>query len=57
MYVPDFHQWIDRKTGLCGLYAGQVMPTGDSKCAALNRAFEAAMYEMYKQSGLASPNL
>lgn len=50
-------QWVDRKTGLCGLYAGQVVPTGDAKCAALDRMFEAAMYEKYKKSRLVSPHL
>jgi hypothetical protein len=39
------YQWVDRKSDLCGLYAGQVLPTGDAKCAVLNRKFEAAMYE------------
>ena len=53
----DLLQWIDRKTGLCGLYATQVVPTGDAKCAALDRKFEEAMYEKYKQSGSVSPRL
>lgn len=44
-------QWVDRKTGLCGLYAGQVLPTGDAKCAALNRKFEEAMYKQCAKSG------
>ncbi|KAH6622344.1 beta-lactamase/transpeptidase-like protein [Boeremia exigua] len=55
--LPNLIWWIDPKTGLCGLYAGQVLPTGDAKCAALNRRFEAAMYEQYKGTGLASPRL
>ena len=45
-----FVQWVDHKTGLCGFYAGQLLPTGDAKCAALSRSFEAAMYEKYKQT-------
>jgi len=50
-------QWVDRKTGLCGLYATQVVPTGDAKCAALDRRFEAAMYEKYQESGLGNARL
>ncbi|KAH7345876.1 beta-lactamase/transpeptidase-like protein [Pyrenochaeta sp. MPI-SDFR-AT-0127] len=45
--LPNLIWWVDRKTGLCGLYAGQVLPPGDAKCAALNRKFEEAMYERY----------
>jgi hypothetical protein len=39
------YQWVDRKSDLCGLYAGQLLPTGDAKCAALNRKFEEGMYK------------
>lgn len=42
--LPNLLWWIDRKTGLCGIYAGQVTPPGDSKCCALHRKFEAGMY-------------
>ncbi|KAJ4988663.1 Acyltransferase LovD 2 [Stagonosporopsis vannaccii] len=55
--LPNLIWWVDRKTGLCGLYAGQVLPTGDAKCAALDRSFEVAMYEQYKRSGLGNPRL
>jgi hypothetical protein len=37
-------QFVDRKSDLCGLYAGQVLPTGDAKIAALVRKFEEGMY-------------
>jgi hypothetical protein len=55
LYPRDDHgltacQWIDRKTGLCGLFACQVLPPGDAKCVALTSAFEEGIYEMYKQS-------
>lgn len=50
-------QWVDRKTGLCGLYAGQVIPPGDAKCAALTTKFEQAMYEQYKQKQAVSSRL
>ncbi|KAF2630465.1 beta-lactamase/transpeptidase-like protein [Macroventuria anomochaeta] len=53
--LPNLIWWVDRRTGLCGLYAGQVIPTGDAKCAALDRSFEAGMYEKYEQSGLVNP--
>ncbi|KAF2999277.1 hypothetical protein E8E13_003874 [Curvularia kusanoi] len=55
--LPNLIWWVDPKTGLCGLYATQVVPTGDAKCAALNRKFEVAMYEKYQQSGLENPRL
>ncbi|KAG9198367.1 hypothetical protein G6514_010211 [Epicoccum nigrum] len=55
--LPNLIWWVDRKTGLCGLYATQVVPTGDAKCAALDRKFEAAMYEKYQQSGLGNARL
>lgn len=45
--APNLIWWCDRKTGLCGLYAGQVWPPGDAKVAVLNRKFEDAMYEQY----------
>ncbi|KAL1650658.1 hypothetical protein SLS61_005910 [Didymella pomorum] len=49
--LPNLNWWVDRKTGICGLYAGQVLPTGDAKIAALDRSFEAGIYEQYKQTG------
>ena len=42
--LPNLIWWIDRKTGLCGIYAGQVIPPGDAKCSGLQRKFEAGMY-------------
>ncbi|OAL50922.1 beta-lactamase/transpeptidase-like protein [Pyrenochaeta sp. DS3sAY3a] len=47
--LPNLIWWVDRKTGLCGLYAGQVLPTGDAKIAALDRKFEGAMYAQLAQ--------
>ncbi|KAF2474095.1 beta-lactamase/transpeptidase-like protein [Lindgomyces ingoldianus] len=46
--VPNLIWFCDRKTGLAGLYAGQVVPPGDAKCAGFTRMFEDAMYERYK---------
>ncbi|EUC44111.1 hypothetical protein COCMIDRAFT_99063 [Bipolaris oryzae ATCC 44560] len=42
---PNLIWWIDRKTGLCGIYGGQVVPPGDAKVSGLQRSFEAGMYE------------
>ena len=50
-------QFVDRKTGLCGLYAGAVMPAGDAKVCALQKEFEKAMYEQYSKSRNVSPRL
>lgn len=44
-----FEQWADRKAGLCGLYAGQVMPIGDAKCVEMTELFEREMYARYQQ--------
>lgn len=43
----DRRQWIDREAGLCGLFATQIMPTGDEKTVELQQAFERAMYQRY----------
>ncbi|KAF1915426.1 beta-lactamase/transpeptidase-like protein [Ampelomyces quisqualis] len=43
--LPNLIWWVDRKSGLCGLYAGQVLPPGDAKCASLTRQFEEGMYK------------
>ncbi|KAK7737320.1 hypothetical protein SLS53_006623 [Cytospora paraplurivora] len=48
--TPNLTWWIDRKAGLCGLYAGQVMPIGDAKCVELNKLFEREMYARYRKS-------
>ncbi|KAF2031442.1 beta-lactamase/transpeptidase-like protein [Setomelanomma holmii] len=47
---PNLIWWVDRKTGLCGLYAGQVLPPGDAKCVSLNRKFEEEMYKQFTAS-------
>ena len=41
-------QWIDPTSSLCGLFATQVVPAGDSAVAALQRTFEKAMYSTHK---------
>ena len=38
-------QFIDRKTNLCGLYGGQVLPPGDKKVGKMITLFEKTMYE------------
>jgi hypothetical protein len=47
--LPNLVWWVDRKTGLCGLYAGQVIPPGDAKCASLNQEFQQGIYKMFKE--------
>ena len=41
---PNLIWWADRKAGLTGLYASQVLPPGDAKSAQLTRQFEEGMY-------------
>ena len=38
-------QFIDRKAGLCGMYASQLIPPGDPKSHEMAAIFERAMYE------------
>ncbi|KAF2788491.1 beta-lactamase/transpeptidase-like protein [Melanomma pulvis-pyrius CBS 109.77] len=48
--LPNLIWFCDRKTGLCGIFSCQVLPTGDAKIAVLQREFEAAMYKQYSKS-------
>jgi len=45
-------QWVDRKAGVCGLYANQLVPAGDAKVVKLQRAFQKETYEQGKRSKL-----
>ncbi|KAF1957535.1 beta-lactamase/transpeptidase-like protein [Byssothecium circinans] len=44
--LPNLTWWADRETGVCGLWAAQLLPTGDGKVAALARGFERGIYEL-----------
>ncbi|KAF2676758.1 beta-lactamase/transpeptidase-like protein [Lentithecium fluviatile CBS 122367] len=55
--LPNLTWFVDRKAGLCGLFATQVIPPGDGKCAELTRAFEKGVYELYEKSGGEVPAL
>ncbi|KAF2738566.1 beta-lactamase family protein [Polyplosphaeria fusca] len=46
---PNLLWFIDRKSGLAGLYASQILPPGDAKTAILDKKFEAGMYEKLKR--------
>ncbi|PSN70930.1 beta-lactamase/transpeptidase-like protein [Corynespora cassiicola Philippines] len=48
--LPNLLWFVDRTAGLCGLYASQLLPTGDVITADLVRKFEAAVYERYAKS-------
>ena len=50
-------QFVDPTTGLAGLYAGQVTPPGDAKCAVVSRKFEAGIYDLYEKSKKAGSSL
>lgn len=49
--APNLKWWCDRKTGLCGLFAGQVWPPGDAKVLAVNLKFEEGIYNMLAEHG------
>ena len=46
--LPNLFWFSDRKSGMCGMYASQVVPAGDPKSTALFAQFEEAMYERAK---------
>lgn len=48
--LPNLIWSCDRKAGLVTLYAGQVVPPGDAKCAELTRKFQQGMYALYGKS-------
>ncbi|KAG9195851.1 hypothetical protein G6011_00972 [Alternaria panax] len=51
---PNLIWWVDRKSGFCGIYGGQVVPPGDATCAALTRKWEEGVYglhEKHRQKG------
>lgn len=43
--LPNLFWWIDRESGVSGVFGTQLMPTGDPKCVALMGRFETAVYE------------
>jgi hypothetical protein len=43
--LPNMYWFSDRKSGMCGMYASQLVPTGDPKSIELFAQFEATMYE------------
>lgn len=45
--TPNLTWIIDRKAGLCALYASQIVPIGDVKSNEMVHAFEKAVYEHY----------
>ncbi|KAF2652332.1 beta-lactamase/transpeptidase-like protein [Lophiostoma macrostomum CBS 122681] len=55
--LPNLYWFVDPTTGLAGLYAGQVVPYGDAKSAAVCRKFEAGVYELYEKSKRTNSNL
>ncbi|KAK8213714.1 beta-lactamase/transpeptidase-like protein [Phyllosticta capitalensis] len=49
--LPNLTWWIDRKAGLCGIFAGQLIPTGDARVIELSRVFERDMYRRIEAEG------
>ena len=47
--MPNLTWWIDRKVGICGLYASQILPPGDPKSVEMSALFEKTMYERYRR--------
>ncbi|KAK8170883.1 beta-lactamase/transpeptidase-like protein [Phyllosticta citrichinensis] len=55
--LPNLTWWIDRKAGLCGMFAGQLVPEGDAKAQALAQAFERDMYKRAAAGDMEAPRL
>ncbi|KAI8623697.1 beta-lactamase/transpeptidase-like protein [Xylariaceae sp. FL1651] len=45
--MPNLAWFVDRKSGLCGFYAGQLYPPADPKVAELCGMFEKGIYDMH----------
>ncbi|KAI1183965.1 beta-lactamase/transpeptidase-like protein [Nemania serpens] len=43
--LPNLAWFVDRRSGLCGLYAGQLYPPGDAKVGELSSMFEQGIYD------------
>jgi hypothetical protein len=43
-----FPQFIDRATGLCGVFGVQILPAGDGKVKPLLKAFEEEVYRQFR---------
>ncbi|KAI0477878.1 beta-lactamase/transpeptidase-like protein [Xylariaceae sp. FL0804] len=48
--LPNLAWFVDRKAGLCGFYAGQLLPPGDAKVGELCEKFEKGIYEVYSNT-------
>lgn len=47
--MPNLTWWIDPKEGICGLYASQILPPGESKSVEMCVMFEKEMYARYRK--------
>ncbi|KAI0399691.1 beta-lactamase/transpeptidase-like protein [Xylaria palmicola] len=47
--LPNLTWFVDRTSGICGLYAGQLYPPGDAKVGELLGMFEQGIYDMHLQ--------
>ena len=45
------YQWIDRDSGLGGVYLTQILPFADRRSLPLYYAFETAVYDAVRQGG------
>jgi hypothetical protein len=46
--LPNLYWFSDRKSGICGMYASQLIPTADPKSISLFAKFEVEMYDRAK---------
>ncbi|KAL8696750.1 MAG: hypothetical protein Q9201_007499 [Fulgogasparrea decipioides] len=47
--MPNLTWFIDRDADLCGLYASQLLPTGEPRSLEMREVFQKAMYQRAKQ--------
>lgn len=45
LLTENITKWIDRTSGICGLYASQLLPSRDLKTVEMYRIFQTEMYQ------------
>jgi CubicO group peptidase (beta-lactamase class C family) len=49
--LPNLFWWMDRESKVSGIFATQILPTGDPKCCELMTLFEGVVYEAIESKG------
>jgi CubicO group peptidase (beta-lactamase class C family) len=49
--LPNMYWWVDRASGISGMYGSNLIPTGDPRSIEMFKVFEADVYEKAKSQG------